>query len=111
MKVSAPLEDWPSGYKFKEDGNCKPHTKALELGLYTTNAKNIEIFDRKTSETIKVSETVEAISLSDLIKADFTMSKTILDKALVNVVYDYKMSLEATRGNNPGRYIVLYEVV
>lgn len=111
MKVSALLEDWPSGYKYKEDGNAKPHTKALELGLYTTNATNIEIFDRQTNETIKVVEDVQAVKLKDLIKADFTMSKDILNKALVNVVYDYKMSLYATRGNNPGRYVVSYEVI
>jgi len=111
MKVSANLNDFPSGFKFEEGGMAQLVKKTTNLGLFSIKPKKATITDRTTGEVIKLNmEEIKPITVEEIIKFDFLLPKDRAKKTFGCTMMDKKMELKATSGRNTDRYLVEYEL-
>lgn len=110
MKVSANLNEFPSGYTFKENGMVQLVKKTMNMGLYSVLPKNIKITDRNTGQIIDVNDEILPIAVEEIVKFEYLFPKDRVSKTFGDIMMNKKMELEATRGREPGRYLVEYEL-
>jgi len=110
MKTTMKLDEVPSIGKHIKNGLIKLMYKTANMGLYSTDAKNIEIVDRLTGTTEKLPNP-KPISIKQITNLDYAVSGDLVSETLVGLLYEKKKSLKATKGKNKDRYVVIYDVV
>lgn len=110
MKITYYLNEATSALTHRPNGMGKVPMKTIDSGALSRKPYKVTITDSTTGEIRKLdTSNINPISVKTIMNCNRVMGKDLLRQTLPNLVYNQKMQMRCTNGQNANRYIVTEE--